>query len=78
MKKEMQILVNKTPSFTEVWYEGFVEFEDKKHYFWLIYPQGKDEKGESYETELRWFFSSVPREVRAMYPKIIESFKSKL
>ncbi len=78
MKKEIRIAINKEPSFIEIWREGFVEFENKKHYFWLIYPQGKDDKGESYETEVRWFFSQVPREVRAMYPKIIESFKEKL
>jgi hypothetical protein len=31
-----------------------------------------------YEIEVRWFFQRVPREVRAMYPLIINAFKQKL
>lgn len=74
-----QITINKTPSFTEIWHEGFVEHTDgKKHYFWLIHPQGLDSHGESYELEVRWFFSKVPMEVRALYPQIIEAFKQTL
>jgi len=73
-----QITINKTPSFNEVWYEGNIEHMGKKHYFWLIHPQALDNKGESYELEVRWFFSSVPREVRALYPQIIEAFKQTL
>jgi len=30
------------------------------------------------ELEVRWFFSKVPREVRALYPQIIEAFKQTL
>jgi hypothetical protein len=73
-----QIVINKEPSFKEIWYEGFIENKEKKHYFWLIYPQGLDSNGESYELEVRWFFSRVPREVRALYPQILEAFKQKI
>ena len=73
-----QITINKTPSFNEVWYEGNIVHMGKQHYFWLIHPQGLDNKGESYELEVRWFFSNVPREVRALYPQIIEAFKQTL
>jgi len=73
-----QITINKTPSFNEVWYEGNIEHMGKQHFFWLIHPQGLDTKGESYELEVRWFFSNVPREVRALYPQIIEAFKQTL
>ena len=37
-----------------------------------------NDKGEHYEIEIRWFFQGVPREVRALYPQIIESFKQTL
>jgi hypothetical protein len=30
------------------------------------------------QLEIRWFFSRVPREVRALYPRIIEAFKQTL
>ena len=73
-----QIVINKEPSFQEVWHEGYVEHEEKKHYFWLVHPLQKDVNGASYELEVRWFFSRVPREVRALYPQIIEAFKQKL
>ena len=73
-----QIVINKEPSFQEVWREGHIEHEGKKHYFWLIHPQGLDPNGEEYECEVRWFFSRVPREVRELYPQIIEAFKQKL
>ena len=72
------ISINKTPSFNELWYEGTVEHDNVVHYFWLIHPQGLDSKGEEYELEIRWFFSRVPREVRALYPQIIEAFKQTL
>jgi hypothetical protein len=72
------ITINKTPAFNEVWHEGHVEHEGKFHYFWLIHPQGLDDKGDQYELEVRWFFSRVPREVRALYPQIIEAFKQTL
>ena len=51
------ITINKTPSFNEVWHEGHIEHEGKYHYFWLIHPQGLDDKGDQYELEVRWFFS---------------------
>jgi len=72
------ITINKTPSFNEVWHEGHIENEGKYHYFWLIHPQGLDDKGDQYELEVRRFFSRVPKEVRALYPQIIEEFKQTL
>tara|TARA_R110000868_G_scaffold294421_4_gene555003 strand:- start:171 stop:410 length:240 start_codon:yes stop_codon:yes gene_type:complete len=75
MEKENQIVINKTPSFTEVWREGYVEHEGKQHKFWLIVPEGVDSEGYEYEIEIRWFFQKVPREVRAMYSYIIEAYK---
>lgn len=70
-----QIEINKTPSFSEIWYEGKVIQEDGKEYkFWLIHPQGKDEDDAEYACEIRWFFVRIPKEVRVMYPYIIESF----
>ena len=73
-----QITINKEPSFQEVWREGFVEHKDKKHYFWLVHPQGLDTNGEAYSCEVRWFFQKVPKEVRDLYPIIIESFMQTL
>jgi hypothetical protein len=43
-----------------------------------VHPQGLDVNGHHYEIEIRWFFSRVPREVRALYPQIIEAFKQTL
>lgn len=73
-----KIVINKTPSFVEVWHEGYVEYKDEEHNFWLIQPQQKDPNGLDYEIEVRWFFQKVPREVRAMSPQIIEAFKQTL
>jgi len=73
-----QIVINKDPAFTEIWREGYVEYEEKQHKFWLIHPQGKDCNGEEYEIDVRWFFQRVPREVRGMVPQIIEAFKQTL
>ena len=73
-----KITITKIPSFEERWHEGFVEHNEKFHYFWLIHPQGLDPNGDQYELEVRWFFSRVPREVRALYPQIIEAFKQTL
>ncbi len=70
-----QIVINKEPSFTEVWHEGYVEVSRERHYFWLINPKGVDPRGNEYAPEVRWFFARVPREVRAMYNSIIEAFK---
>lgn len=73
-----EIVINKKPSFTECWHEGYIEYKGEKHKFWLINPV-KDEGDENdYECEVRWFFKGVPREVRMMYPYIIESFKQKI
>jgi hypothetical protein len=77
MEKQQRIVINKEPSFTEVWHEGYVEYNDKEYKFWLIHPQGVDPHGYEYECEIRWFFQRVPREVRAMYPYIIEAYKQK-
>jgi hypothetical protein len=72
------ITINKTPSFTEIWHEGHIEHEGKYHYFWLIHPQGVDPNGEAYSCEVRWFFQKVPKQVRDLYPIIIESFMQTL
>ena len=72
------ISINKQPSFTDIWHEGHIEHDGEIHRFWLIHPQGVDINDEEYELEVRWFFQRVPREVRAMAPKIIELFKEKL
>lgn len=70
-----KIVINKDPSFYEVWHEGYVEYEDTRYYFWLIDPQRQDEKGNDYEIDIRWFFKSVPMDVRRMQNAIIEAFK---
>jgi len=76
MSEELnQIVINKEPSFTEVWHEGYIESKGERHYFWLINPQGVDSRGNGDAQEVRWFFARVPREVRAMYNSIIEAFK---
>lgn len=72
-----QIVINKEPSFIEVWREGYVEHNGEQHKFWLIDPQGVDPHGHEYEIDVRWFFKRVPREVRMMVPMIIESYKQK-
>jgi hypothetical protein len=69
-ENEISIAVEKTPSFVETWYEGVIEYQGKKHQFWIIDPEGSE-----YEIECRWFFKNVPREVRMMYNSIIESYK---
>lgn len=75
---ESKITINKEPSFNEIWREGHIEHNEKFHYFWLVHPQGLDVNGHHYEIEIRWFFSRVPKEVRALYPQIIEAFKQTL
>lgn len=67
---DTRIVINREPSFYEVWREGYVEYSGQKYYFWLIDPQRSD-----YEPEVRWFFNNVPVVVRAMYTFIIESYK---
>lgn len=71
------IVINKEPSFTEIWHEGYIEYNGEKYQFWLIHPQGVDPHGNEYELDVRWFFQRVPREVRMMHPYIIEAFKQK-
>jgi hypothetical protein len=73
-----QIAINKEPSFTEIWREGAVTHEGTEHKFWLIHPQGVDPNGYEYSCEIRWFFQKVPKQVRDMYPIIIESFMQTL
>jgi hypothetical protein len=69
-ENEISIAVEKTPSFVETWYEGVIEYQGKKHHFWIIDPEGSE-----YEIECRWFFKNVPIEVRMMYNSIVESYK---
>jgi hypothetical protein len=78
MDKIIKIEINKQMSFSENWFEGAVTHNGTEHKFWLIHPQGVDPNGYEYEVEVRWFFQRVPREVRAMVPQIIESFKQKI
>ena len=75
--EQVKISINKTPSFTEVWYEGHVEHNGEQHRFWLIHPQGVDLDGNEYEVDVRWFFQRVPRLIRSMVPYIIDAFKQK-
>jgi hypothetical protein len=75
--EHVQISINKEPSFTEIWYEGSVEYNGETHQFWLIHPKGVDPHGNEYELDVRWFFQRVPREIRAMQPYIIDAFKQK-
>lgn len=74
-KEVARISINKTQSFTEIWYEGSVMFEGKEHSFWLVDPRGKDPEGREYAVEVRWWFKQVPREVRAMHDTIVEAYK---
>lgn len=75
-EKMITVSINKTPSFTEIWYEGSVTYNDKDYSFWLINPRGLDEQGREYEMEVRWWFKQVPREIRAMSETIINDFKN--
>jgi hypothetical protein len=74
-KEIARLSINSTHSFTEIWYEGSVTFEDKKHSFWLVDPRGKDPDGREYAIAVRWWFKQVPREVRAMHDQIVEAYK---
>lgn len=74
-KHVMKVSINRKPSFTEVWYEGSVTFQNKEYSFWLINPRGYDEQGREYEMEVRWWFKQVPMEVRKMSEQIIKDFK---
>ena len=48
---EVELQINKQPTFTETWYEGKVTYQGKDYQFWLIDPKNSD-----YELEVRWFF----------------------
>jgi hypothetical protein len=73
---EMQatVSINKNSSFTEIFYEGFVEFNSRQYNFWLVNPRGLDEQGREYEIEVRWWFKRVPVEVRGMHDQIVEAY----
>ena len=74
---QVVISINREPSFTEIWYEGSVDYNEESYQFWLIHPQGVDPHGNEYEIDIRWFFARVPREIRAMQLYIIDAFKQK-
>lgn len=73
--ESVTVTINRQPSFTEIWYEGSVNFQGKDYNFWLINPRGLDDQGREYEMEVRWWFKQVPREIRAMSETIIKDFK---
>ena len=75
LQKEAAVHVSTKPAFIEVWYEGYVEYNEKKFQFWLIDPQGEDQVGNEYEMEVRWFFKNIPIEVRAIHNQILEQYK---
>ena len=74
-QESVTVSINRQPSFTEIWYEGTVNFQGKDYNFWLINPRGLDDQGREYEMEIRWWFKQVPREIRAMSETIIKDFK---
>jgi hypothetical protein len=74
-EKNIKVSINRKPSFTEIWHEGSVEYNDRIYMFWLINPTGKDEEGREYEMEVRWWFKQVPREIRKMGDTILNDFK---
>lgn len=69
----IEMKISRNASFIEFWYEGSVIHEGKEHKFWLLDPQG--EPPFDFDLEIRWFYKSVPKEVRALYPVIIKAFK---
>jgi hypothetical protein len=73
-EKQAIVSINKNSSFTEIWYEGSVEFNGKIHNFWLVNPRGLDEQGREYEIEVKWWFKRIPVEVRRMHDQIVEAY----
>ena len=71
----MTVSINRQPSFTEIWHEGSVQFNNNTYMFWLINPRGFDDQGREYEMEVRWWFKQVPMEVRKLSEQIINDFK---
>lgn len=74
---EKTIEISEEPKFIEAWHEGSVTYEAQEYKFWLVNPVRLSSNEHDYEPEVRWFFKSVPREVRNMYNQIIEQFKTK-
>ena len=76
MENTITVTINRKPSFTEIWYEGAVDYNGKEFKFWLINPRGLDDQGREYEMEVRWWFKQVPMEIRKMSETIINDFKA--
>lgn len=74
-EEKVVVSINRQPSFTEIWHEGSVTYENKEYMFWLINPRGLDDQGREYEMEIRWWFKQVPMEIRRMSDQIIKDFK---
>jgi hypothetical protein len=74
MKTEVEVSIDRKPSIVEVWYEGYVKFDDQEYRFLLIDPQTPDPAGNAYEIEVRWFFKQVPMEVRRMSEQITQQY----
>lgn len=72
---QIEVVIDKEVSFVEEWREGYVTYGGHRYHFWLIEPKHRDANNDSYEIEVRWYFKTVPRQVRAMYTHIIELFK---
>jgi len=74
-EEQITVSINKQPSFTEIWHEGSVMYNETEYMFWLINPRGLDDQGREYEMEIRWWFKQVPMEIRKMSDQIIKDFK---